>query len=549
MCADATSAIRTDPQAADLVDRVPRAMDGGAGDSHTRGVLDRVMGWLYERLRSRYWLVFVAGQAGVSIFVVLLTVGLIASYYDSTATDVAWIAGVACGLTVLAVLGATLKARPAYNAIIDWRATESPRAAQTVEAWEAATTLTLRQYRTSSGWVNSSVVLPTCVLSVVVLDLPWHAFFVMLLACLIPAVYATVLSYSAGEMLSRPLVRDIAEVLPDDFPFERHGLPVSKRIRVGLPTYTAATGILVATLVGDRDGSDDLVLGVVAALGIGLALSHELSVLLAESVTTPIGRVRSALARVRSGDLSARVPVTTSDELGELAHDFNLMARGLQEREQMRDAFGTYMDKEVAALILSGQFPDEGVEVDVSILFCDVRGFTTYAERAAATEVVATLNRLFEVIVPIVDRHGGHVDKFIGDGLLAVFGAPEPYPDHADRAVSAGCDIVAAVADSGTGLSVGVGVNTGRVVAGSIGGAGRLNFSVIGDAVNVAARVEAATRETGDDVLFTAATKRLMLSRVPVVSRGTVTLKGKAEPLEVFAPLVRSEELVDPVVR
>ena len=170
---------------------------------------------------------------------------------------------------------------PAYNAIVSWRATEAPTPAETVTAWEAATTLTLRQYRSSTGWVNTSVVLPTCVLSVVVLDLPWHAFFVMLLACLIPAVYATVLSYSAGEMLSRPLVRDIAETLPDDFPFERHGLPVSKRIRVGLPTYTAATGILVATLVGDRNGSDDLVLGVVAALAIGLALSQELSVLLA----------------------------------------------------------------------------------------------------------------------------------------------------------------------------------------------------------------------------------------------------------------------------
>jgi class 3 adenylate cyclase len=89
---------------------------------------------------------------------------------------------------------------------------------------------------------------------------------------------------------------------------------------------------------------------------------------------------------------------------------------------------------------------------------------------------------------------------------------------------------------------VGVGVNTGRVVAGSIGGAGRLNFSVIGDAVNVAARVEAATRQTGDDVLITGATERLLLNRTPLVSRGTVTLKGKAEPLEVFAPLVRAEE-------
>ena len=151
------------------------------------------------------------------------------------------------------MLWATLKAMPAYDAIVNWRATEAPSAEETVTAWEAATTLTFRQYRSSSGWVNSMVVLPTCALSVLVLELEWWPeFFVMLLATLIPAVYATVLSYSAGEMLSRPLVCDIVHTLPDDFPFERHGLPVSKRIRVGLPTYTAATGLLVAALVGER---------------------------------------------------------------------------------------------------------------------------------------------------------------------------------------------------------------------------------------------------------------------------------------------------------
>jgi adenylate cyclase len=279
------------------------------------------------------------------------------------------------------------------------------------------------------------------------------------------------------------------------------------------------------------------VLAVVASVGVGVALSQELSVLLAEAITRPVERVRAAMARVAAGDLTARVPVTTSDELGELAHDFNVMARGLQEREQMRAAFGTYVDKEVAALILSGQYPEEGVEIDVSIMFCDIKGFTSYAEAAPATEVVATLNRLFSVMVPIVDEHGGHVDKFIGDGLLAVFGAPEAYDDHADRAVTTAREIVAATAALDTGLSVGAGVNSGRVVAGSIGGAGRLNFSVIGDAVNVAARVEAATRETGDDVLITQATASMLQREVPLVSRGSIPLKGKSEPLELFAPV------------
>jgi class 3 adenylate cyclase len=502
-------------------------------------VLDRVMGWLYRRLGSRYWAVLIAGEAGVSVFVVLVTVAILTTYYGGSVGQAGWIALTGCGLTVLAVLWAAMQARAAFDTVQSWRRAAAPTPELTVAAWEAATTLTLRQYRRNSWWVNAFVVLPTCALTTVLFDLGWTDFLVVLLACLVPAAYATVLSYSVGETLSRPLVADIAAALPDDFPFELHGLPVGKRIRVGLPTYTVTTGIVVAAIVGDRDGSGALLLAVLAALVVGLALSQELAVLLARGITEPIARVRRALDRVAAGDLTARVPVTTSDELGQLAHDFNTMARGLEEREQMRAAFGTYMDKEVARLILSGQYPDEGVEVDVSILFCDVRGFTSYAENAPATEVIASLNGLFELIVPIVDRHGGHVDKFIGDGLLAVFGAPEAYPDHADRAVAAACAIVAATA-AGSALSVGVGVNTGRVVAGSIGGAGRLNFSVIGDAVNVAARVEAATRQTGDDVLVTAATKRLLIAGTPMVSRGTVVLKGKAEPVEVFAPVATS---------
>jgi adenylate cyclase len=515
-------------------------------------VLDRITGWLYERLGSRYWLVLVAGEAGVSVVVALFTIAVISSYYDPTTPDVAGLAATGATLTLVAVFWAALRARPAFDTIVDWRRTKAPAEQVTVAAWEAATTLTLRQYRRDSWRVNVFAVLPTSVLAVHLFDLQWREFFVIVLACVIPAAYATVLSYSVGESLARPLVRDIAEALPDDFPFERHGLPVSKRLRVGLPAYTAATGVLVASVVGDRDGSAQLAAAVVVALVVGLALSLELSVLLARGITVPINDVRRALELVRKGDLTARVPVTTSDELGELAHDFNLMARGLEEREEMRQAFGTYMDKEVARLILSGEFPQEGVEVDVSIMFCDVRGFTSYAENAEATEVIATLNRLFETMVPIVDRHGGHVDKFIGDGLLAVFGAPEPYRDHADRAVAAACEIAAAVNAGHTGLTVGVGVNTGRVVAGSVGGGGRLNFSVIGDAVNVAARVEGATRQTGDDVLITAATRALMSGSMQAVSRGTISLKGKAVPLEVFAPLAQvgsDEELSSPVVR
>jgi adenylate cyclase len=176
------------------------------------------------------------------------------------------------------------------------------------------------------------------------------------------------------------------------------------------------------------------------------------------------------------------------------------------------------------------------VEADISIVFCDIRGFTSYAETAAATEVVDTLNRMFTAIVPVIEKHGGHVDKFLGDGLLAYFGVPERHLDHADRALAAAQELVAAAATVGTGLTVAAGVNTGRVLVGAVGGAGRLNFSVIGDAVNVASRVEAMTRKTGDDVLITAATRDALRHPVPLVSRGFLKLKGKSSECELLTP-------------
>src|SRR5207244_3543215 len=147
----------------------------------------------------------------------------------------------------------------------------------------------------------------------------------------------------------------------------------------------------------------------------------------------------------------------------------------------------------------------------VSILFLDVRGFTSFSERADAKTVVALLNELYDQVVPIVLEHGGHANKFIGDGLLAVFGAPERLTDHAERAVRAGLEVARTVADAYKGeLRVGIGVNSGRVLVGTIGGGGRLDFTVIGDTVNTASRVESATRQTDDDMLITEYTRSLI---------------------------------------
>ena len=154
-----------------------------------------------------------------------------------------------------------------------------------------------------------------------------------------------------------------------------------------------------------------------------------------------------------------------------------------------------------------------GEEVDVTVMFVDIRGFTKATGGVAPREAVARLNEFFEVVVPVLHAHGGHANKFVGDGLLAGFGVPEYHADHADRALAAACDLHRHVAEAFDGeLRIGIGVNSGRVLAGTVGGGGKLEFTLIGDAVNVASRVEELSKEMGDGILCTEAT-RLALKR------------------------------------
>ena len=148
---------------------------------------------------------------------------------------------------------------------------------------------------------------------------------------------------------------------------------------------------------------------------------------------------------MRRGDLRTRVPVVSADETGRLARSFNDMVAGLQERERLHEAFGAYVGPSVAEMVLRDGTHLDGEELQVSILCLDIRDFTRFAERASAREVVDRLNEFYELVVPLLVRHGGYPDKYVGDGLLGVFGAPEPIVAHADRAVAAAIEIARAV--------------------------------------------------------------------------------------------------------
>lgn len=173
----------------------------------------------------------------------------------------------------------------------------------------------------------------------------------------------------------------------------------------------------------------------------------------------------------------------------------------------------------------------------VTVLFIDIRGFTRFADRSTARQAVEYLNEFFGLIIPTLTAHGGHANKLLGDGLLGVFGAPQRWPDHADRALAAALEMLASVeARFGERCRIGIGINSGLVLAGTIGGGDLVEYGVIGDPVNVAARVQDATRDLDEPLLLTEATRCLLESaHVDLESRGELSLKGKPQPIAVHA--------------
>jgi adenylate cyclase len=343
-------------------------------------------------------------------------------------------------------------------------------------------------------------------------------------------------------LLAEQFTREITAVALDGVaPEEPIGPGVEARVIAawGLAAALPLFGFIllaVSILVVGHWSATRIAVSLLVVAAVGLALGFRAIQIAGRSISDPIKLVREALGRVQEGDLNVEIPVYDGSEVGLLQAGFNQMTAGLRDRERIREAFGTYLDREVAEHVLDAGTSLKGEEVEVTAMFVDIRDFTGFAERAGAREVVTAINGLFERIVPIIHDHGGHVDKFVGDGLLAVFGAPRRQPDHADQALAAALEIANSGSDQ---LAFGVGLNSGPVISGNVGGGGRLEFSVIGDTVNVAARVEAATRLTGDAVLISEHTRARLSSATAgaLQERPAIQLKGKSDTVALFAPM------------
>jgi len=298
-------------------------------------------------------------------------------------------------------------------------------------------------------------------------------------------------------------------------------------------------GIALSPLFPDQTAKDLAVLGWIGIVSGAVAVA-----LASRSVSDRLASVRGALARVRTGDLRVEVPVDEAGEIGQLQAGVNEMVSGLRERTVIADLFGRHVGAEVARLALAEGVHLGGEQRDVTVLFLDVTGSTLLAATRPATEVVARLNELFSRVVAIVESEGGWVDKFEGDGVLCVFGAPAPLPDHRSAALRAArrlCDVVSS-------LEFGIGVSSGVVVAGNIGSESRFEYTVIGDPVNEASRLTEAAKARGCGVLAAGRTVdgAAQAERVLWAAADTIALRGRPEPTPTFEPKVSSMATVSP---
>ena len=269
-------------------------------------------------------------------------------------------------------------------------------------------------------------------------------------------------------------------------------------------------------------------LAIIGALMISLLLSHGLSV--------PLHQLVDGTAAIKQGNFDVRVPVSSHDEIGQLAESFNDMAVDLALKEKYHNVLNMVTDKDVAAELMQGNVALGGEKRKVSVLFCDIRGFTALTEGMDPAEVIHMLNEHMTALANVVARNKGVVDKFVGDEIMAVFGAPQSYGDDAFNCVNAGLEMIAERKKlnetSKYQISIGIGIATGEAVAGNMGSENRLNYTVLGERVNLGARFCGVA--SPGEVVIGDSTREELAGRIECETKDLVKLKGFSDEMKAY---------------
>ena len=336
-----------------------------------------------------------------------------------------------------------------------------------------------------------------------------------------------------------------------DFHYLGRSLRISgEDVQEALGSFDARHGadLAVFSIAVPGHQREQLLTQVLMALVFSLAVLAVVlvGILISAQIVRPVLALVRAASRVERGDLTHKVLISTEDEVGLLAHAFNRMIQGLRTKEYIRDAFGRFVSREVSESLLRGEIRLQGEKRVVSMLFADIRDFTRLSEQYDPDVMVRILNDYFSAMVEVAQDHGGTVNKFGGDSTLVIFGAPIHHADHASRAVESALWMRRRLTQLNTErltrgevpIRMGIGINTGEVVAGTVGSSDRMEYTVIGDAVNLSARVQGLNKEYPEyDILISEYTLQALheQGRYSIRSLGAVTLKGKSEAVRIHA--------------
>ncbi len=369
----------------------------------------------------------------------------------------------------------------------------------------------------------------------------WH----LTTSFVIAGMIAVTQCFFAVELASQRLLFPI--YFQNDLPCDTPGAyPLSitgRGLMFGVSAVASPVIALVLLLVLPSASQKTPQFGVwVGAISIAFGIAT--AWMLGRLIALPVRRLRDAAVRVAEGDLDVRIDDLRADDFGPLIDRFNRMVVGLRERERLQETFGRHVGHEAARQILARGGGLGGTEMIVTVMFVDVRDFTAHSARHDPDEVVSVLNIFFREAVETIESNGGMVNKFLGDGLMALFGVSGGQENHALAAVRAAMamqrrlqQVTAELEQAGwPGLRIGIGLNTGPAIVGSIGSPRRQEFTAIGDTVNVASRVEALTKALGRCLLITESTRRRLPEGFPIDPLPAQTIKGLDEPIAVYAP-------------
>lgn len=265
--------------------------------------------------------------------------------------------------------------------------------------------------------------------------------------------------------------------------------------------------------------------------------------LLAYVIVKPIRRLVQGVKAITEGDFP-QIQMKSNDEIGLLVSNFNEMSRNLREKELIKRAFTQYVSENILESFLQNPKTLQlgGTRTEATILFTDVRNFTALAEQLEPSEVVHILNDYFAAVVEVVQKYEGTLDKFMGDAVMAVFGTPVRHENDEERAVRAAIEMNERfqllkqkwIREGYPEIEIGIGINTGEVIAGNVGTLQRLAYTVIGNSVNMAARIEKLNKRYHTQILISASTYKRLESILDAIPLPPTRVRGKSEEIQVY---------------